>query len=214
ARQSHAHGQHAHGDHGDLHAPGHRRDFSDVERWSAIFDAPDRDAWQRPGHVIELMAIERGMTVADLGAGTGYFLPHLAAAVGADGRVYGLDVEESLVNHMRERAEAAELRQVKAQLAPRDGLGLAPSSLDRLLIVNVWHHLDDRPNYAKHIGEMLKEGGKVVVVDYTRESEQGPPPKHRLSAERVIAELEAGGLQAEVVEEELPRQYVVVASLP
>ncbi|MEO1367444.1 MAG: methyltransferase domain-containing protein, partial [Acidobacteriota bacterium] len=127
--EKHAHGGHGghggHGDHGDLHAPGHRRDFSDVERWSAIFDAPERDEWQRPGHVVELMAIEAGMTVADLGAGTGYFLPHLAAAVGAEGRVYALDVEESLVDHMRDRAEAARLVQVKAQLAPRDGRGLA-----------------------------------------------------------------------------------------
>lgn len=215
-QKGHGHGAHAHGGHGhdaggDLHSPGHRHDFSDVKRWSAIFDAPERDAWQKPQHVIELMALESGLTVADLGAGTGYFLPHLAAAVGPDGRVFGLDVEESLVAHMQKRAEEAGLSQVRAQLVPRDGLGMDPSSLDRLLVVNTWHHLDERPNYARHIGEILSDGGSLIIVDFTLESEQGPPKKHRLSPERVVAELEAGGLSAEILEEELPRQYVIVA---
>ena len=205
--------KHGHGhQHGDLHAPGHHHDFSDVERWVAIFDAPDRDEWQQPAQVVELMGLAPGMHVADLGAGTGYFLPHLAAAVGTGGHVYGLDIEESLVAHMNDRAEEAGLDHVEARVVPTDAPGLPDGSLDRLLIVNTWHHLDDRPNYARKIGRVLKDGGQLMIVDFTLESEQGPPKKHRLSPERVIAELEAGGLSARVLEETLPRQYVVVAT--
>lgn len=214
----HGHGKHGHGEHdskhGDLHAPGHHHDFSDVERWVAVFDAPERDGWQKPEQVVELMELAPGMHVADLGAGTGYFLPHLAAAVGPDGRVFGLDIEEKLVAHMNQRAEKAGLANVEARVVPTDSPGLADNSLDRLLVVNTWHHLDDRPTYAQKIGRVLKAGGRLVIVDLTLEAEQGPPKEHRLPAERVIAELEAGGLEATVVEETLPNQYVVIAKAP
>ena len=215
ARSEHGkHDGHAHGEHGDLHSPGHHHDFSDVERWSRIFDAPERDAWQRPAEVIELLELEPGMSVADLGAGTGYFLPYLAAAVGAEGKVYGLDVEESLVEHMRQRAAGAGLEQVEARRVPMDAPGLSDGSIDRLLIVNTWHHLDDRPSYTRKIDRALRDRGFVVIVDYTLESESGPPKQHRLAPERVIAELAAGGLEGEVVAEDLPRQYVIVARRP
>ena len=73
------HGEHgARGKHGPL---GHR--FERADDWAGHFDSAERDAWQRPEQVVAAMAIEPGMTVADIGAGTGYFVPHLSKAVGA-----------------------------------------------------------------------------------------------------------------------------------
>ena len=102
------HGQHGephHQEHGDGHGAGFHHDFSDAEHWSQVFDSAERDAWQKPAEVVALMDLEPGMTVVDLGAGTGYFLGPLSAAVGGEGRVLGLDVEESLVTFMTKRAE-------------------------------------------------------------------------------------------------------------
>ncbi len=78
-----------------------KHDFSDVAKHGKAFDGPERVAWQKPDHVVALMAIRPGMTVVDLGAGTGFFEPPLAAAVGAEGKVLALDVEPNMVEHLK-----------------------------------------------------------------------------------------------------------------
>ena len=204
----HGHGPHGHGEHGDHH------DFSDVSRFAAIFDDPERDTWQQPAEVVRLLAIEPGMVVADLGAGTGYFLPHLATAVGPSGRVLALDVEPNMVAHMRERAQEAELPNVEPRVVAPDDPSLEPRSTDRVLIVDTWHHIAARETYAGRLREALRPGGFVLVVDFTRESPHGPPPAMRLDAETVSAELRRAGLEVEILEETLPYQYAVRARRP
>ena len=225
--EGHAHGPHGeghpHADHGAGH-PGahghggghaaHQHDFSDAERWAALFDDPERDEWQRPGHVVELLALEPGMTVADLGAGTGYFLPHLAPAVGAEGTVLALDVEPNMVEHMRERVDENDIQGVEPRVVQPDDPGLAAGSVDRVLIVNTWHHISDREEYGRKLREGLRPGGFVLVVDFTRDSPHGPPPEMRLPAQAVADELAAAGLETAVVEESLPYQYAVRATRP
>lgn len=193
------------------HGQGMRHDFSDVERYAKRFEGPDRIAWQKPEHVVTLMEIEPGMTIADLGAGTGFFEPYLAAAVGPDGKVLALDVEPGMVAHITERAKEEGLAAVEARLVPYDDPELEAGSVDRVLIVNTWHHIDDRAVYTGKLEEALTATGRVYVVDFERDSPHGPPPRHRLTAAEVVAELEGGGLQAMQIEEELPHQYIVVA---
>ena len=190
------------------------KSFSGAERWAAVFDDPARDEWQKPEKVVALLAIEPGMTVADIGAGTGYFLPHLSRAAGAGGSVLALDIEPDMVKHMTERAEKAGLENVTVRRVEPDDPGLAPGSVDRILIVNTWHHIADRGPYSTLLRKALKPGGVVAVVDYTREAPRGPPPAHRLPPEVVIAELEAGGLRAAAAEEDLPYQYVILGRAP
>ncbi|MCG8454736.1 MAG: methyltransferase domain-containing protein, partial [Holophagales bacterium] len=203
--ESHGHEAHQHhgNGHEDLHADGFHHDFSDAERWAKVFDDPGRAEWQKPEELLRLVGVASGMRVADIGAGTGFFLGYLAQAVGEQGKVYALDVAEELVVHMRDRAEASGWPNVEARLVAPDDPGLEPASVDRILIVNTWHHIDDRPAYTRRLADGLTPGGSVVVVDYTLESEEGPPKAHRLPAERVVRELEAGGLEAEVLEETL-----------
>jgi len=83
--------------------------FDDVSKWVDVFDDPGRDAWQRPDAVLREIGVKPGMTVADLGAGTGYFSVHLAKAVGEEGRVLAIDVEPKLVDYVRQRAAKANL---------------------------------------------------------------------------------------------------------
>jgi SAM-dependent methyltransferase len=188
--------------------------FERAEDWARLFDHPARAAWQKPDEVVALTALAPGMTVVDLGAGTGYFLSRLSRAVGPAGSVIATDIEPDMVRYLNERAVREGLANVKAVAAPADDVGVPAGSADRILIVDVWHHISDRERYAARMARALKPGGAVVVVDFTMESRRGPPAEHRLPPERVIAELGAGGLAAELVSESLPDQYVVIGRRP
>jgi predicted methyltransferase len=201
---SHAHG-HGHDDATVRHG------FDDADRWAKVFDDPARDDWQRPEEVIRLLGVREGQTVADLGAGTGYFSVRLAKAVGAEGKVYALDVEEGLVAHIAERAKDQGLSQVESRTITTDDPGLPPGSVDLILIVNTWHHIDDRVAYVGKLAKALEPGGRVAVVDYTPgDLPVGPPAGHKLTPSKVVAEFEAGGLSLVLRDEEtLPYQYVL-----
>jgi SAM-dependent methyltransferase len=202
---------------GHAHAQGHGplvHRFEHAEQWALEFDDPARDAWQRPKDVIDAMEIQPGMTVADIGAGTGYFEPWLSRAVGETGTVLALDVEPDMVRYLNERVAREHLANVRPSLVPMDGPNLPAGGVDRILIVDTWHHIPDREAYAAKLQSGLKVGGKVFVVDFKLDAKHGPPPQHRLTAEQVARELTAGGLPARVVPMSLPEQYIVVGARP
>ncbi len=189
-----------------------QHDFSDAAAFSKAFDDPARDAWQRPAEVIQLMRIEPGSVVADLGAGTGYFVSWLSRAVGERGKVLALDVEPEMIKFLGQRAQQQRLGNVVPRLVPYDDPRLEPGSVSRILIVNTWHHIDERASYAAKLAPALGPGGEVWIVDFTLDSDVGPPARFRLAPEQVVAELQGGGLHAEVVSaEQLPKQYIVRA---
>jgi ubiquinone/menaquinone biosynthesis C-methylase UbiE len=189
-------------------------DFSDADRFARRFDDPARDAWQMPDEVIRRLALLPGQVVVDLGSGTGYFVGRLASAVGPKGRVLALDVEPKMVAHVKERAAKAGLTNVESRQVALDDPGLAAGSVNRVLIVNTWHHIDRRVDYAKKLARALAPKGEIWVVDFTLESDLGPPAKHRLTAQQVVSELEQAALDAAVIEPEgLPKQYLVRARL-
>jgi len=190
---------------------GHR--FTSAAQWSARFDDPNRDHWQRPEQVVQRLDLTAGMTVADVGAGTGYFVKHLTRAVGPTGIVYGLDIEPDMIRYLKRRAAQHGWANVRPLLVSPADPGLAPRSVDRILILNTWHHIPERGRYAAKLRRALKPKGLVVIVDYTLESERGPPKNHYLPPARVIEELGQGGLQAEQVAESLPDQYIVIGRL-
>jgi cyclopropane fatty-acyl-phospholipid synthase-like methyltransferase len=194
--------------------PAYQHRFENAAEWSKKFDDPSRDAWQKPQGVIDVMQIAPGTTVADIGAGTGYFEPYLSRAVGPGGHVLALDVEPDMVAHLRDRAAKEQLANVEARQVAADDPGLAPSSVDRIIVVDTWHHIANRVDYAARLAVALKHGGEVFVVDFTRESKNGPPPEHRVPPEEVARTLETAGLVVRKVDAGLPDQYVVAGTRP
>lgn len=192
------------------HAGGHHHDFSDTEKYAARFDAADRRDWQKPEEVVRILSLSPGLHIADIGAGTGYFLSPLSKEVGPTGKVLGLDVEPAMVEHMKKRIEKEAMSNATARACPPDSPGLEQGSVDRILIVNTWHHIGDREAYSRKLRETLRPGGFITVVDFDANSPIGPPASARLSAEAVVEEMRAGGLDAQIVEEALPYQYIVV----
>ncbi|HEY6560600.1 MAG TPA: methyltransferase domain-containing protein [Polyangiaceae bacterium] len=193
----------------DAGPSGYHMDFSHTQHFAAHFDDAGRDAWQKPKHVLELLAIQPGARVVDLGAGTGYFVSVLSRAVGESGRVLAVDTERKMIEHLMKRSAEKRWRNVEARLVPADDPKLEADSWDRILIVNTWHHIDDRAAYTRKLARGLKPDGILLIVDFTRESDIGPPLHHRLTADEVHAELRAGGLAARIRDENLPKQYVV-----
>lgn len=200
---------HVHG----AHAPLVHR-FQSAEQWAKEFDDPARDEWQKPAEVVAAMRLEPGATVADLGAGTGYFEPLLSRGVGATGIVLALDVEPDMVRYLGERAQREHLANVRPGLVATDDPKLAPQTVDRILVVDVWHHIDARGAYVVKLRDALKPGGKLFVVDFEPDAKHGPPRKHRLASATIERELATAGLAAETLTETLPEQYIVVGTRP
>jgi len=179
------------------HGDGMPHRFEHAEHWAKAFDDPSRDAWQKPDVVLAALELAPAMTVADVGAGTGYFTVRLARAL-PQGQVVATDIEPDMVRYLGERAEREHLPNVHAQLAGASDPQLAPASVDRELVVDVWHHISDRVAYAKGLAAALRPGGKLVIVDFTQDATHGPPKHHRLAPETIVADLRAAGLAAEV----------------
>lgn len=206
AAPGHGHAAHVHHGHGN-----HR--FEKADDWAPMFDDPKRDEWQKPDAVVAALALTPGMAVADVGAGTGYFEARLAAAVGPSGNVFAVDIEPDMVRYLAERALRENTPQVHAQLGAADDPKLPTASLDRILVVDTWHHVADRGAYARKLVAALKPGGALFIVDFNLDTERGPPKELRLPQDSVRAELEQVGLRVSVVAAGLPDQYVLKGEL-
>jgi cyclopropane fatty-acyl-phospholipid synthase-like methyltransferase len=193
------------------HGGGMHHRFANAEVWAKDFDNPARDAWQQPERVLAALELQPPMVVADIGAGTGYFAVRLARAV-PDGQVIATDIEPDMVRYMTERAAREGLPNLRAVLTPPADPQLAAQSVDRILAVDVWHHLDNRVAYARALALALRPGGKLAIVDFKRDSTHGPPPEHRLTSDEIQRELRDAGLAASLSATVLPEQYIVIAT--
>lgn len=186
----------------------HQHHFGDAERWARVFDDPKRDAWQRPDEVIAALKLNENDVVSDIGAGTGYFAVRLARAV-PKGRVYAVDLQPDMVNHLRKRAHHEGLANLQAVEASPDDARL-PQSVDVVLMVNTYHHIEEREAYFRQLARSLKPGGRLALIDFRPDAPIGPPKATRISEEQALAELKAAGYS--VIERHgfLPHQYFVV----
>ena len=194
----------------------HGHSFADAQKWAAVFDAADRDTWQMPVELVAALAIEPGMTVVDLGAGTGYFEAHLAGAVGAEGKVIAIDSEPDMVSYMQARLEREPLPQVELRRADPGDSTLGTAEADLVLLVNTYHHITERPAYFAKLCAAMKPGGRLAVVDYTPgDSPHGPPAAMRITPQAVQTELEGSGWTRVGSLDLLPEQYVLlIAAAP
>jgi SAM-dependent methyltransferase len=188
-----------------------RHPFDDVDHWSSVFDDPSRDEWQLPDAVVKALDLAPGMTVADLGAGTGYMSRRLSEAVGPRGTVFAVDPEPNLVEHLRARAEREGLANVVPVLASTDNPRLPAGAVDLVLVLDTYHHVDDRPRYFRDLARVLRTGGRVAVIDWQkRPLPVGPDLEHKLAREQVVEEMAAAGWVIASEPEILPYQYFLV----
>ena len=186
----------------------HQHSFSGAEHWAHVFDDPKRDAWQKPHEVIQALGLEPDAVIADIGAGTGYFAVRLANMV-PKGRVYGVDIEPDMVKYLAERAKREKRDNVVAVTGAPDDPRL-PEKADLILMVDVFHHIDERKGYFRKLRQSLRPGGRIAIIDFRLDSPEGPPKAARIAPERVIAELKGAGYQLAAQHRFLPNQYFLV----
>ena len=186
----------------------HRHSFGDAEKWSHVFDDPERDAWQKPHLVIAALGLQKEAVVADLGAGTGYFSARLANMLKA-GRVYAVDLEPAMVKHLAERAKREGLANLLPVQATPESPRL-PAKVDLVLVVDVYHHVEARERYFGALRKSLRTDGRVAIIDFRLDSPEGPPVSARIAPERVKAEMAKAGYVLVAEHGFLPRQYFLV----
>jgi SAM-dependent methyltransferase len=186
----------------------HQHSFSGAEQWGHVFDDPKRDAWQKPHEVIEALAPRPDAVIADIGSGTGYFAVRFANMV-PKGRVYGVDIEPDMVKYLAERAKR-EKRDNLVAIAGAPGDPRLPEKADLIVMVDVFHHIEDRASYFSKLRASLKPGGRVAIIDFRIDSPEGPPKAARIAPDRVIAELKRAGYTFAREHRFLPNQYFLV----
>ncbi len=185
--------------------------FTGIDKWMRIFDDSKRDEWQKPGQVVEALGLKPGQFVADLGAGTGYFEKRLSQAVGPHGVVLAIDTEPEMVRHLGERALKEGTSNVVPVLALPQEPFLPPWRADCVLIVDTYHHIDDRVRYFHRMKEALTPGGRIVVIDFhKRPLPVGPPPQHKLPREFVVDEMKQAGFRLADEKTFLPYHYFLI----
>ena len=186
----------------------HQHSFGDAEKWSHVFDDPERDAWQKPHAVLQALALKPDAVVADLGAGTGYFSARLANMF-PKATVYAVDLEPDMVKYLGERAKREGLANLKPVQAAAGDARL-PDKVDLVLLVDVYHHIEGRERYFRGLAASLRPGARVAVIDFRLDSPEGPPKAARIAPEKVKAELAAAGYALAAEHGFLPRQYFLV----
>jgi SAM-dependent methyltransferase len=191
--------------------PGYHRSFDQAERWSKEFDNPSRDEWQRPEEVLDALNLGPAAWVADVGAGTGYFSARIARRI-PEGKLFAVDIEPDMVRYLGERANREHLGVLVPVLASATSSNV-PEQVDLVLVVDTYHHIDDRIAYFAKLRASLRPGGRLAIVDFKADSPNGPPLEHRISAEQVTSELSSAGYSLLATHSFLPRQYFLVFGL-
>lgn len=173
------------------------------------FEKPEREEWQRPSEVIRSMGLRKDSRIADIGSATGYFPVRFATAV-PQGKVYGIDIEEGMVDYLNGRAKREGLTNLKSILGELDNPKI-PEPVDVVFICNTYHHIENRTDYFRRLRKDFRPGGRLVIVDFRKgELPVGPPDQMKLAFGQVISELGAAGYKLMQRSEVLPYQYLLI----
>ena len=159
--------------------------------------ARKRDEWQRPGEVMDALGVKSGHRVADIGCGYGYFTFRLAARVGAEGKVYAVDIDSEAVDKVRRRKEVEKLEQVEP-IQGESADPRLPKDLDAVLIVDTYHEFREYDRMIQAVFRALKPGGRLALIDG-----EGPAGRPRTEYHRLHT------IPAELVREEVTRNGFV-----
>ena len=168
-------------------------------RVGSTLGAVDRDARQKPKELVAAMGLKPGMAVADVGTGVGYMLPFLSEAVGTGGKVTAQDIFPDFLDKARQHASAEKLTNVQFVLGGIDDPKLPANSLDAILLLDVYHHIDYPEKVLANLRKALKPDGHLVIVEYHKNEKAMPNRRAlehiRLGEEDAEREIESNGFR-------------------
>ena len=178
-------------------------------------DRPEREDQEQPEVVINAMSLHGSEVVVDLGAGSGYFTFRLAAKVGITGKVLAVDIQDEMVETLRQRAAANGITNVEEVKASETDPHLPVGVVDLVLMVDVYHELAYPYEVMTKIRDALNPGGRVVFVEYRKEDPRVPIKEvHKMSVDQLTKEMKAIRLTRIKTVETLPSQHIVIFEKP
>lgn len=174
-------------------------------------DRFQREREEAPGQALRIIGVKAGSTVADVGAGSGYFTLRMAKMVGPGGRVYANDLQQGMLDIIRGKIETMRLDNVTLVLGTQDDPRLPPASLDLALMVDVYHELQAPQAMLQKLHAALKPQGRLVLLEYREEDPDVPIlPLHKMSVRVAKVEVEHEGFRLAKVNEDLPWQHILI----
>jgi ubiquinone/menaquinone biosynthesis C-methylase UbiE len=157
------------------------------------YEGLSRDQWQQRDRVIQSLEIRPGERVADLGSGSGYFVFALAKAVGPDGVVYAVDVDQEMNDLVAERAKTEGAGNVQVILARPDDPVLPANGVDLIFTSNTYHHIKNRVSYLTNLRKYIRPKGRIAIIEFDRRSWFAGLWKHYTPKEFIKREMEQAG---------------------
>jgi predicted methyltransferase len=174
-------------------------------------DRPEREAREQPERVLDLIGLRPGMTVADVGAGTGYFTVRLSKRVGPTGEVIATELQPEMLRILDHRVSKAGIKNVRLVRGTEHQAKLPERCCDVVLMVDVYHELSDPAGVMAGVRRALRERGRLALVEYKAEDRSIPiKPEHKMTLAQIKKELEPLGFAFVTSHEELPDQRVVI----
>lgn len=179
---------------------------------AAWLEREGRDQEEKPEVVLGEMGLKEGMTVAEIGTGTGYFARRIAKVVGPTGKVLAVDIQPEMLSLLEKYAAEEGVRNIVPILGTETDPKLPRAGVDRILMVDVYHELQKPGEMLARIRESLAPGGRVIVVEYRAEDDTASHIKadHRMSVEQVLAEWNPAGFELVNRVETLPSQHLFI----
>jgi precorrin-6B methylase 2 len=173
----------------------------------------EREQEERPAQTIAALEIRPGMTVADLGAGSGYYSFRIAPLVGSAGTVLAVDIEPAMLAVIDERARREGIGNLRTVRSSERDPHLAPASVDLVFMVDVYHELEYPYEIMLKVRDALKPGGRVALIEYRAEDPAVMiKAVHKMSQAQMLREMEAAGLRHSKTVETLPLQHLLIFS--
>ena len=175
-------------------------------------ERPEREDEEKPKKLLEILAVQPGMAVADLGAGSGYYSFRVAKLVGDTGKVFAVDIQPQMIDLIQKKAQAENVTNVEAVKCIATDPKLAPASCDLIFMVDVYHELDYPYEVGEKLVAALKPGGRLAFVEYRLEDAKVPIKLvHKMSERQVIREASVfPELEHTKTASGLPWQHVVI----
>ena len=169
---------------------------------------------EKPEMVLAAMELREGMTVAEIGAGTGFFSRRLARAVGPTGKILAVDIQPEMLDLLRTYAAKEGITNIVPILGTETDPKLPAHGVDRILLVDVYHELQKPEPMLAHIRDSLAPGGTVTLVEYRLEGDTASHIniRHRMAVDQVLAEWNAAGFELVNQLETLPSQHLFIFS--
>jgi precorrin-6B methylase 2 len=189
------------------------REIAGVMGWEGArwLERNSRASEERPDLLLRELALAPGMTVADVGAGTGYYTWQMARQVGEKGRVYAVDVQPEMISLLDQQMKQRGIGNVTSLLGTVRDTKLPPAAIDLAIMVDVYHELEYPSEVMDSLVCALKTGGRVVFVEYRAEDPAVQiKPLHKMSEQQVRREATAHGLAWERTITSLPIQHAIV----